>query len=78
MTLNMLIQLLYVFTMIFLKQSTQPNIKGGLFHLNMLSTTCHIYFGKVTGATTNGRFATKSISDGTSPSHGLIHKDHQQ
>jgi formate C-acetyltransferase len=48
----------------------KPNIKGGLFHLNMLSTTCHIYFGKVTGATTNGRFATKSISDGTSPSHG--------
>ncbi|MBP7507309.1 MAG: glycyl radical protein [Prolixibacteraceae bacterium] len=48
----------------------KPNIKGGLFHLNMLSTTCHIYFGKVTGATPNGRFATKSISDGTSPSHG--------
>lgn len=48
----------------------QPNIKGGEFHLNMLSTTCHIYFGKVLGATPNGRFAGKSISDGTSPSHG--------
>ena len=36
----------------------------------MLSTTCHIYFGKVMGATPNGRFAGKSISDGTSPSHG--------
>ena len=48
----------------------KPNIKGGKFHLNMLSTTCHIYFGKVLGATPNGRHAGKSISDGTSPSHG--------
>lgn len=49
----------------------KPNIKpGGEFHLNMLSTTCHIYFGKVMGATPNGRLAGKSISDGTSPSHG--------
>jgi formate C-acetyltransferase len=48
----------------------RPNTKGETFHLNMLSTTCHIYFGKVMGATPNGRFAGKSISDGTSPSHG--------
>lgn len=49
----------------------KPNIKpGGKYHLNMLSTTCHVYFGKVTGATPNGRLAEKSISDGTSPSHG--------
>jgi formate C-acetyltransferase len=48
----------------------KPNIKGGKYHLNMLSTTCHVYFGKVLGATPNGRLAYKSISDGTSPSHG--------
>jgi formate C-acetyltransferase len=49
----------------------KPNIKpGGRYHLNMLSTTCHVYFGKVMGATPNGRLAGKSISDGTSPSHG--------
>ncbi|MCE1197389.1 MAG: glycyl radical protein [Marinilabiliales bacterium] len=48
----------------------KPNIKGGAYHLNMLSTTCHVYFGKMLGATTNGRLAGKSISDGTSPSHG--------
>jgi len=48
----------------------KPNTKGGQYHLNMLSTTCHIYFGKVMGATPNGRLAGKSISDGTSPSHG--------
>ena len=49
----------------------RPNGKeGGKYHMNMLSTTCHIYFGKVLGATPNGRLAGKSISDGTSPSHG--------
>ncbi len=48
----------------------KPNVKGDKFHLNMLSTTCHIYFGKMTGATPNGRLAGKSISDGTYPSHG--------
>ncbi len=49
----------------------KPNTKpGGVYHLNMLSTTCHIYFGKVLGATPNGRLSGKSISDGTSPSHG--------
>lgn len=48
----------------------KPNSKGGYFHLNMLSTTCHVYFGKVLGATPNGRLAGKAISDGTSPSHG--------
>ncbi len=48
----------------------KPNTKGSDYHLNMLSTTCHVYFGKVLGATPNGRHAGMPISDGTSPSHG--------
>ena len=48
----------------------RPNTKGETFHLNMLSTTCHVYFGKILGATPNGRHAGFAISDGTSPSHG--------
>jgi formate C-acetyltransferase len=36
----------------------------------MLSTTCHVYFGRVLGASANGRLAGLPISDGTSPSHG--------
>ncbi len=48
----------------------KPNIKGSCYHMNMLSTTCHVYFGKVMGATPNGRLATRPISDGTSPSQG--------
>ncbi len=48
----------------------RSNTKGGLYHLNMLSTTCHVYFGKMLGATPNGRLAHMPESDGTSPSHG--------
>ncbi|MCG6908590.1 MAG: glycyl radical protein [Deltaproteobacteria bacterium] len=48
----------------------KPNTKGSGYHLNMLSTTCHIYFGRMLGATPNGRLAGMPISDGTSPSHG--------
>ncbi|MCF7807348.1 MAG: glycyl radical protein [Candidatus Marinimicrobia bacterium] len=48
----------------------KPNTKGTVYHLNMLSTTCHIYFGKMLGATPNGRRAHLPESDGTSPSHG--------
>ena len=49
----------------------KPNTKGTAYHLNMLSTTCHIYFGKKLGASANGRFSGLPISDGTSPSHGV-------
>ncbi len=48
----------------------KPNTKGTVYHLNMLSTTCHVYFGKMLGASANGRFAYMPESDGTSPSHG--------
>ena len=47
-----------------------PNTRGGTTQLNMLSTTCHNYFGSVCGASVNGRLAHFAISDGTSPSHG--------
>jgi len=48
----------------------KPNTKGGEYHLDMLSTTCHVYFGKMLGASANGRFAGMPESDGTSPSQG--------
>ena len=48
----------------------RPNTRGGRTQLNMLSTTCHNYFGSVCGATPNGRLAHFAISDGTSPAHG--------
>ncbi len=46
------------------------NMKGGSYRINMLPTTCHIYFGSVTGATPNGRLASKPVSEGISPDKG--------
>lgn len=46
------------------------SILGPTYHLNMLSTTCHNYFGQKLAATPNGRFSGMPESDGTSPSHG--------
>ncbi len=44
--------------------------KGSTYHVNYLSTTCHVYFGSVTGATPDGRKAYTPVSDGISPVQG--------
>jgi pyruvate formate-lyase/glycerol dehydratase family glycyl radical enzyme len=59
-----------VYDSLFYAIDGKPNTKGTRYHLNMLSTTCHVYFGKMLGASANGRFAHLPSSDGTSPSHG--------
>jgi formate C-acetyltransferase len=43
---------------------------GSTYHVNYLSTTCHVYFGSVCGATPDGRHAWVAVSDGISPAHG--------
>jgi len=48
----------------------RPNIKGGYYGVNMLPTTCHIYFGDVMIASPNGRLAHKPVSEGISPEKG--------
>jgi len=48
----------------------RPNTKGGVYHINMLPTTCHVYFGSVTGATPDGRKAWMPLSEGISPVQG--------
>ncbi len=48
----------------------RPNTKGGHFRINLLPTTCHIYFGSVTGATPDGRGAGEPLSEGISPVQG--------
>ncbi len=44
--------------------------RGGVHRINMLPTTCHVYFGSVMGATPDGRNALKPLSEGISPSQG--------
>ena len=48
----------------------RPSAKGGIFRINMLPTTCHVYFGNVMGATADGRLAEKPLSEGISPFQG--------
>jgi pyruvate formate-lyase/glycerol dehydratase family glycyl radical enzyme len=48
----------------------RPSVKGGTYRINMLPTTCHIYFGSVIGALPNGRKAHMPLPEGISPSKG--------
>lgn len=48
----------------------KPNVKGGTYRINMLPTTCHVYFGEVMIASPNGRLAHKPVSEGISPEKG--------
>jgi formate C-acetyltransferase len=48
----------------------RPNTKGGAYHINLLPTTVHVYFGSVVGATPDGRRAWTPLSEGVSPVQG--------
>ena len=48
----------------------RKNTKGGSYHINLLPTTCHIYFGSVVQATPDGRKAGEPLSEGVSPVQG--------
>ena len=45
----------------------RPNMRNGQWRINMLPTTCHVYFGEVMLASPNGRLAHKPVSEGISP-----------
>ncbi|WP_312427349.1 trans-4-hydroxy-L-proline dehydratase [Lacrimispora sp.] len=45
----------------------RPNMRNGQWRINMLPTTCHVYFGEVMLSTPNGRKAHKPVSEGISP-----------
>ena len=48
----------------------RPNTRGGEYHINLLPTTVHVYFGSVIGATPDGRRAGLPLSEGVSPVQG--------
>jgi formate C-acetyltransferase len=48
----------------------RPTPRGGTYRINMLPTTCHVYFGSVIGALPDGRKAGKPLSEGISPVQG--------
>jgi trans-4-hydroxy-L-proline dehydratase len=51
----------------------KPNTRGGVHRINLLPTTCHVYFGKVTDALPDGRKARIALSEGISPVQGADH-----
>ncbi len=59
-----------VFNAFYQEVEGRPNTKGGRYCINMLPTTCHIYFGSVVGATPDGRKAGVPLSEGISPVQG--------
>ncbi|GJQ64808.1 MAG: glycyl radical enzyme [Melioribacteraceae bacterium] len=62
--------LIDIFEMYFQLIDGKPNTKGGQYRINLLPTTCHVYFGSVVGATPDGRYAGVPLSEGISPVQG--------
>jgi trans-4-hydroxy-L-proline dehydratase len=52
----------------------RPSPRGGTYRINLLPTTVHVYFGKMTGATPDGRLAGEAVSEGVSPVQGADRK----
>ncbi|MCK9450585.1 MAG: glycyl radical protein [Bacteroidales bacterium] len=59
-----------VFNSFFTAVDGRPSHRGGVFRINMLPTTSHVYFGSVTAAMPDGRKAFKPLSEGISPVQG--------
>ena len=59
-----------IFNSCFEEIDGRPNTKGGEYRMEMLPTTCHVYFGSVTGAMPDGRKAGLPLSEGISPVQG--------
>ena len=52
----------------------KPTARGGHHGVNLLPTTCHVYFGRVIGAMPDGRLAPTPLSEGISPVQGADRK----
>ena len=59
-----------VFRLYYESVTGRRNNRGGTYRINMLPTTCHVYFGEVMLASPNGRLAHKPVSEGISPEKG--------
>ncbi|RPJ61507.1 MAG: glycyl radical protein [Acidobacteria bacterium] len=59
-----------IFNACFEELDGKPNAKGGHYRVEMLPTTCHVYFGSVTGAMPDGRRRGLPLSEGISPVQG--------
>lgn len=63
-------QAIKVFNSFYNAVDSRPTYRGGVFRINMLPTTSHVYFGSVIGAMPDGRLSKKPLSEGVSPVQG--------
>ncbi|MBR0374961.1 MAG: formate C-acetyltransferase/glycerol dehydratase family glycyl radical enzyme, partial [Firmicutes bacterium] len=63
-----------MFEIIYKLVNGRPTPIGGTYRVEMLPTTCHVYFGSVLGATPDGRKAGVALSEGISPVQGADKK----
>ncbi len=62
--------MLDVFTNVRDRIRGRKTVCGGIYQVDMLPTTCHVYFGSVMTASPNGRLKEKPVTDGISPEKG--------
>ena len=67
-------QAVQIFEIFYHAVDNRPTYRGGVFRINMLPTTSHVYFGSVTGATADGRNSGEPLSEGISPVQGADKK----
>jgi formate C-acetyltransferase len=65
---------IWVFNAFYKAVNGRPTPRGATYRINMLPTTSHVYFGKVVGATPDGRLAHEPLSEGISPFQGMDRK----
>ena len=64
----------WVFDTFYDEVNGRKSPRGATYRINMLPTTSHVYFGKVVGATSDGRLAGEPLSEGISPFQGMDRK----
>lgn len=63
-------QAIDIFNAFYESVTGRQTYRGGVFRINMLPTTSHVYFGSVCRATPDGRKAGEPLSEGISPVQG--------
>ncbi len=66
--------LVRVFEMYYDAVDGMPSPRGGTYRINLLPTTCHVYFGSKIRALPDGRMSKEPVSEGVSPVQGSDHQ----
>lgn len=67
-------QLRNVFEIYYRSVNGRKSPRGADYRINLLPTTCHVYFGSVMQASADGRMAGTPVSEGISPVQGADRK----